>query len=226
MSQEQIKRLDELLNSRYSVRGFKPDLVPQETLEAIFTSAQRYPSNCNIQPCKTYVASGALRDQLSEALIKHIFAGIPPAPDFLYFDKFEGEHRDRRYACAMALYGAMGVERSDREGRQKASLRNYEFFDAPHVAFICMPKTYESVNIIDAGIYLQTLMLVMKAHGIGSCAQGALTFYPEPVKELLGIDEDLGIIVGLSFGYADMSVPANDTRTERALLDEVVTFLS
>ena len=72
--------------------------------------------------------------------------------------------------------------------------------------------------------YLQTLMLIMHAHGIGSCAQGALAYYPEPVKAALNIPEEIGILVGLSFGYEDEQVPANKTRTPRADLLDAVSF--
>jgi hypothetical protein len=120
----------------------------------------------------------------------------------------------------------MGVERNDKVGRAKAMLRNFELFDAPHVAFICIPPEFGKVNVLDIGIYLQTLMLAMHSHGVASCAQGALSLHPAPIKKLLGIDDDLGIIVGVSFGFEDTEVPANKTRTTREPIDKSVTFLS
>ena len=107
-----------------------------------------------------------------------------------------------------------------------AMMRNFEFFDAPHVAFICMPKSFGVVNALDIVIYLQTLTLVMQSHGVASCAQGALDFYPDPIKEMLAIPEEQGIVVGLSFGYEDKFHPANKTRTSRANLDDSVVFLN
>jgi nitroreductase len=224
MTQRPDTNIDTLLASRYSVRGFKPDPVPQTTLEAIFTTAQLAPSNCNTQPWTVYVASGETRQKLQQKLIALASANAPPSPDFSYFNKFTDEHRQRQIDCAAALYGCMSIERGDKIGRQKAAMRNFEFFDAPHVAYICIPKEFCAVNVVDAGIYLQTLVLAMHSHGVASCIQAVLTYYPKPAKELLGIDDASGVIVGLAFGYEDPSVPANDTRTSRAPLDEVVTF--
>ena len=47
----------------------------------------------------------------------------------------EGQSRARR-ACAGALYAAMGIARDDKAGRYDAWLRNFELFDAPHVAVV------------------------------------------------------------------------------------------
>lgn len=218
--------LDDLLSSRYSVRAFKPDPIPQATLDAIFTTAQMSPSNCNTQPWQVFVASGAKCDEVRQTLVDIVSAGTEPTPEFLYYDGFTKELRVRRVVCARELYDCMGVERNDKVGRAKAMLRNFELFDAPHVAFICIPPEFGKVNVLDIGIYLQTLMLAMHSHGVASCAQGALSLHPAPIKKLLGIDDDLGIIVGVSFGFEDTEVPANKTRTTREPIDKSVTFLS
>jgi len=225
MTDQNIKALNDLLSKRRSVRGYLSKPVPEDTLKACFEMAQRSPSNCNTQSWHVYVASGDTRARLRTALVDAVKGGSAPTPDFIYFDKFDSTHQKRRVKCAVELYENMGIERHDREGRGMAMLRNYEFFDAPHVAYICMPKNYDHVNVVDAGIYIQTLMLALTAHGISSVAQGALTFYPDPAKEILGIPEHLGVVVGLSFGYEDESVDANKTIMDRVPLDKSVTFL-
>ncbi|WP_298439651.1 nitroreductase [uncultured Ferrimonas sp.] len=216
--------LEQLLRSRRSVRGFTNQAIDSATLEQIFTEAQLSPSNCNTQPWQTYVASGNSCNQLRQGLVEQIMAGTPPKAEFDYFSKFSGEHRTRQVECAEALYGAMGIPREDKRGRMGALVRNYQFFDAPHVAFICMNKEYDIVNSLDIGVYLQTLMLVMEAHGVASCAQGALAYFPPLVKEVMGIPEQEGILVGISFGYEDPDVAANNARTSRAPLAQCVQF--
>ena len=47
--------------------------------------------------------------------------------------------------------------------------------------------------------------------------------FPGPVKELLGIPDEYGILFGMSFGYAD-DHPANKCRTDRVDLSEGVAF--
>ena len=41
----------------------------------------------------------------------------------------------------------------------RATLRNFEFFDAPHVAIVCMQKKFGVRVALDVGAYVQTLLL-------------------------------------------------------------------
>ena len=50
--------------ARHSVRGYLDKEVPQDVMNRIFEIAQQSPSNCNVQPWKVFVASGALKDRL------------------------------------------------------------------------------------------------------------------------------------------------------------------
>ena len=212
------------IQARRSVRGFLPQAIPPQTLEAIFSLAQAAPSNCNVQPWRVYVASGDKCVALRDSFMAQAAAGTAPAPDFGDLPVFEGEHRSRQVACAAALYGAMGIERDDKFGRLGALLRNFELFDAPHVAFIGMPRSYGVANALDVGIYLQTLLLAMTHYGVASCAQLSLSYYPDLVRDAFGIAPDMGILVGISFGYEDTTVAANNTRCGREELGQLVTF--
>lgn len=216
--------LEQAILQRRSVRGFLPTPVPQDILEQVFSLAQQAPSNCNIQPWYSYVASGATRDELRRRMVENISKGKPIMPDHEHLPKFEGLYRTRQVECAAALYNEMGIKREDHMGRMKATMRNFELFDAPHVVFIGMQKQFGITVALDVGIYIQTLMLVMTAHGIGSCAQGSMRYYPDDVREVFGLPDDIGIVLGISFGYEDESVPANRTRVGRAPLGENVVF--
>lgn len=226
MSQVPTESLFELLERRYSVRGFSDKSIDAETLKEIFTSAQQAPSNCNTQPWQAYVISGDRCKQFAKSLSEAVVSGAESKPDYDVTLGFFDEYRQRQVDCAYALYGSMGIERGDKTGRMAAMLRNYEFFGAPHVVFIAMPKTFGIVNTLDVGIYLQTLVLAMEAYGVGSCVQGALAYYPDLVRKELGLPEDdsMQILCGISFGYEDKSAAANNTRTVRAPLSENVSF--
>ena len=207
---------------RYAV--FWINRVPREVLERIFDIAQWAPSNCNIQPWRVYVASGAARDRIRDRLLENVMKGVPPNPDYDYPGKFEGDYRRRQVECAVAMYSEMGIAREDGAGRARASMRNFELFDAPHAAFIGMHKSFGTTVAVDVGMYAQTLMLAMSAYGIGSCAQGSLRYYPDVVREEFGLDDETRILFGISFGYEDPEVPANRTRTTRDDVAAAVLF--
>ena len=213
-----------LLEKRYSVRAYLDTPVEDSLLETIFKQAQSAPSNCNVQPWQTCVVSGQKIDLLKDDLLKAVMSGTPPNPDFNWLPKYEGIHRERQFGSANALYSSIGVTREDKQGRQLAMLRNWSFFDAPHVAFFTMDKYLDIMGSVDLGIYAQSLSLIMSEHGISNCMQGALGQFPDPVKKALNIPEQRGILFGMSFGYADESAPVNKTRTEREDITNAVSF--
>ena len=218
--------LEEAIRARRSVRGFVDKPVPAAVLERVFALAQWAPSNCNIQPWQVFVASGAARDRIRAKLMANVTSSVPMNPDYDYPGKFSGAYRDRQMACAVAMYSEMGIGRDDHAGRARASLRNFELFDAPHVAFIGMHESFGTTVAVDVGMYAQTLMLAMTAHGIGSCAQGSMRYYPDVVREEFGAPREIKILFGISFGYEDSEVDANRTRTVRSPLGENVVFRS
>jgi hypothetical protein len=215
--------LDEAIRERRSVRGFLPTPVPRDVLEEVLGLAQRAPSNCNVQPWRVYIASGDALEKLREALLEAVTTGASPVM-VTPIDEFLGGYRQKQVACAVELYGKMGIERNDRLGRLKAGLRNFQFFDAPHVAYICMARSFGIGVALDVGMYVQTLMLAMQSRGIGSCAQAALRAFPEIAAQHLGIPDDEQILCGLSFGYEDSTVPANQTRQPRDPISGNVFF--
>lgn len=216
--------LIDAIYSRRSVRGYLDKEVPQETLNRIFEIAQQAPSNCNVQPWKVYVASGELKDRLREEMVANTAGGVAPNPDYEYRGDFVDDYRRRQVECAVALYSKMGIERGDKEGRMRAVLRNFEFFDAPYIAFIGMDPKFGTTVAIDVGMWAQTLMLTMVAFGLHSCPMGTMRNYPDMVREAFDIQDGTKILFGISFGYEDSQVAANETRTTRDPITTNVEF--
>ena len=217
--------LDQTIRERRSVRGYFADRpVPRSVLEEALELAQRAPSNCNVQPWRVFVATGPARDRLRVALCEAVSAGqMPDAEDAL--DSFEGPYRRLQVDCAVTMYREMGIARDDYEGRMRATLRNFELFDAPHVAIVCMHKNFGVRVALDVGAYVQTLLLALWSRGVASCAQASLSSYPTIVRRELSIPDDLRVLCGISFGYEDPAISANNTRQARAPVTENVTFL-
>jgi len=211
---------------RHSVRGFLDKEVPQDILNRVFEIAQKTPSNCNVQPWKVYVASGELKGRLRQQMMEKAAAGVAPNPDYPFRSTFENEYRTRQIECAVALYSKMGIGRGDKEGRMRASMRNFEFFDAPYIAFLGMNPDFGTTVAVDVGMFAQTLMLTMVAFGLHSCPMGTMRNYPELVRDVFEIQDDTRILFGLSFGYEDTSVVANETRTTREDISANIVFRS
>ena len=218
--------LVEAVYERRSVRGFLDKEIPQDVLNRIFEIAQKAPSNCNVQPWKVYVASGELKDKLKQKMVENVTSGVDANPDYPYRSTFENEYRKRQVDCAVALYSSMDIGRDDKEGRMRASLRNFEFFDAPYIAFIGMNPAFGTTVAIDVGMWAQTLMLTMVSFGLHSCPMGTMRNYPDLVREAFQVKDDTRILFGISFGYEDVKVAANNTRTSREDIAANIEFRS
>ena len=184
------------------MRAFLPVAVAPELLEQVFRVAQSAPSNCNTQPWVVHVVSGKKLAKLGALLQEAVERG-EYSMDFPYSGQYEGKCRERQHEAAALLYGVMGIARDDREARQQAFLRNFAFFGAPHVAFLFLPEEFSLREAADLGMYAQNLMLTMRAAGLGSCAQTALGFHANQVREFLGVPPAMKLLFGISFGYED-----------------------
>ena len=222
---EATETFKNIVNNRRSVRAFLPEPVSESILHSVFATAQRAPSNCNTQPWEVAVASGNAIERLRK-LIPEAFAAGQWTMDFPYDGKYEGVYKERQHGAAAELYGAMGIGREDKALRQAQFMKNFEFFDAPHVAFLFLPEPFGIREAADLGMYAQNLMLSMTAHGLASCPQTALSFMADLVRRELGIGEHNKLLFGISFGYEDTNNSANKCWTDRAAVTEAVSFHS
>lgn len=216
---------DDIVTSRHSLRAFLPQAVDEETLARIFSVAQWAPSNCNSQPWVVHVVSGDKLETLRADMPERFSTGNI-SMDFPYDGVYEGVYKERQYGAAQALYDAAGIARADKVRRNEQFMRNFTFFDAPHVAFLFLPEPFGLREAADLGMYAQTLMLTLTAHGLGSCPQTALGFQADYVREQLGIAGSNKLVFGLSFGYPNPDDPVNACATDRATVSDTVAFHS
>ena len=187
--------LDQTILERRSIRKFLPAPVPRGLVDEALALAQHAPSNSNIQPWRLVFASGAARDRLKEALLKvadHEAPHIPALPKAF-------EHY--RYELGAEVYGSMGIPIADTARHAAAVMRNFEFFGAPLAGIVCMHRDLGPADALSVGMYLQTLMLVLTARGLGTCVEVSVAGYPDVVRAELNIPRELTIICGLAVGY-------------------------
>ncbi len=222
---KQAEVFDDIVTSRHSLRAFLPRAVDEDTLNTVFSVAQRAPSNCNSQPWVVHVVSGEKLETLRAEMPGRFVAGNI-SMDFPYDGVYHGVYKERQYGAAQSLYDSVGISREDKAKRNEQFMRNFTFFDAPHVAFLFLPEPFGLREAADLGMYAQTLMLTLTAHGLGSCPQTALGFQADYVREQLGIEASNKLVFGISFGYPDPDDPVNNCVTDRATVAQAVAFHS
>ncbi|WP_428676411.1 nitroreductase [Reyranella sp.] len=221
-------RVSEAVNSRRSMRVFKPDPVAKADIEWIIENANRSASNGNLQPWKLYVTMGAARKRLSAAILSAMDAGDngPGAEYNVYPQEMTPVYDARRKLVGKQLYTLLGVPRGDAAGMMKQFRKNYEFFDAPVGMILSVEKRMGNGQWIDCGIFLDQLMLLAREKGLHTCPQAAFSRYQHVVRRELNIPEDQTVICGLALGYADPDVVPNSLITDRAPIQDFTTWFS
>ncbi len=221
-------RVSEAVNSRRSMRVFKPDPVSREDIEWIITNASRAASNGNLQPWKLYVTMGKARERLSAAILAAIDANDhgSGAEYNVYPKDFAAVYDARRKLVGKQLYTLLGVPRGDAAGMARQFRKNYEFFGAPAGLILCVDRGMGNGQWIDCGIFLDQLMLLAREKGLHTCPQAAFSRFQHVVRRELKVPEEQVVICGLALGYADPDEIPNNLITERAPLADFTTWFS
>jgi nitroreductase len=213
----------EAVASRRSVRAFLDKPVPQETVVRVLEAARMTPSGCNYQPWEAIV----LRGDPLKALQDVLMASEPDDPleyDFSAPGTVE-KYKQRLSAVGAAMYGAMRIGREDTDQRELFSRENLTSFGAPVLLLAHFPKLMKEAQWSDVGMWLQTIMLLLRDEGLDSCPQEWMGVYGRTIKAHLGLSDDTLLFCGLAIGWRDPDHPVNNFERERVPLNEQVTFL-
>ena len=219
----------EAVESRRAVRGFTDEDVPREVLERVLGAAARSPSSANMQPWHVYVATGSTLAELKRRTGERVAAGDPgDEREFAMYpdlDALGPSYQERRASTAEQRYRELGIAREDRAARGRAVAANWDCFGATAALFCYVDRGMGSPQWADLGMYLQTVMLLLRAEGLHSCPQMAWSVYRRTVASLISPPAGLVLFCGMSIGFEDADEAARHARTGRAPLGETVTFV-
>ncbi|NUR50910.1 MAG: nitroreductase [Hamadaea sp.] len=211
--------------TRQSIRRFTGRPVPREALERVLAVAAHAPSGSNLQPWHIYVLSGEPLADLKKRVAVRVAAGDTGDPrEFaIYPPELRPPYLERMAALGEGRYGALGIARDDAAARARLRAENWDCFGAGTALFCYLDRDMPLPRWSDAGIYLQTVMLLLRAEGLHSCTQEAWAEYHRSVAEVIAPPPERMLFCGMSIGYADPAVA--HPRIRRAELSETVTFL-
>ncbi|MCK9992101.1 MAG: hypothetical protein Dbin4_00621 [Alphaproteobacteria bacterium] len=216
----------EAVHARKSVRAFLSTPVPEDTIRKILADAARAPSGGNVQPWKTYVLAGAVRDELVRSLRDKWASGnYGEGTEYAIYPKDLGEpYMSRRRDVGFKLYELAGIARDDKIGRLNQMFRNFELFDAPVCMIFTIDRNMGAPQWADLGMYIQTVALLALDHGLATCMQEAWANWHKTLTEMLSIPSEEMVFCGIALGYEDKTAAVNTLRSERAGLDDVKFF--
>jgi len=214
--------VSEALQSRISCRAFLDDHVPEKTVRSILAGAAQAPSGGNLQPWRIYALAGpALQALLAQ--VRERMKETPRGDGMeyaIYPAGLKEPYAARRFKCGEDLYATMDIAREDKLGRIEQFKRNFEFFGAPVGLFLYLDRTMGPPQWADCGMYLQSLMLLAREHGLHTCPQESWAQWHSIVAAHIDPPDELMLFCGVALGYMDEQAAVNSLRTERAGLDE------
>ena len=212
--------ISDFLASRRTTRDFLPTPVPQDLLDAILKDALTAPSWSNTRPFKIAVATGDKRDRISaefQARWNNVARNTSrgwkgklsllltryglPTSNRLVAKPYHKDLKPAQARLGAELFGTLGIARDDRKARDAWWGTNYNFYGAPTELFIYIHKSLGIFAASDAGLMMENLMLSAHAHGLGTCAQGAVAIWDDVVRKEFDISKNYRLLCGIAIGY-------------------------
>ena len=218
-------QVHEAVTSRHSIRAFLSTPVPPDTVRQVLATAARAPSGGNLQPWHIDVLAGEPLARFRETMRGVLASGQQQAPEYaVYPPELRAPWRDRRFEVGEAMYGHLGIAREDKAARRRWFANNFDFFGAPLALFCTVDRRMGPPQWSDLGMYLQTVMLLLREQGLDSCAQECWSIYPDTVREALHWPDGRMLFCGMAIGYRDAAHPVNALVSSRAPEDEWLRF--
>ncbi len=217
--------VQEAVASRHSIRAFLPTPVDGDVIRRVLAAAARAPSGGNVQPWHIDVLAGESLAELRRHMQARLAAGeTEPAAYDIYPRELRSPWRERRFQVGEAMYARLGIPREDKAARRRWFANNYDFFGAPLALFCSVDRTMGSPQWSDLGMFLQTVMLLLRAEGLDSCPQECWALYPATVGSMLQLPPERMLFCGMAIGQRDPAHPVNALVSERAPAGEWLRF--
>lgn len=220
--------VSEAVASRRSIRAFLDTPVDIASLRDLIARAGRAPSGGNLQPWQVHVVQGDAMTRLKALMAERVAeAPMGEGAEYAVYPADMAPHFEtRRRGVGTAMYQALGIARDDRDRRRAVFADNFRFFGAPVGLFCHIERTHGPPQWSDCGMFLQTLMLLLREAGLDSCPQEAWAMYPRTVDTFLGVGAGHMLFTGMAIGFRDPAAAVNGFAVERALEEEWLRFVS
>lgn len=225
--------LKEAIKKRKSIRAYKPDHVPVQTIKEILEIATHAPSSVNSQPWEFYIITGEKLSELKHAYVEQVNSGTSPDPEIAIPRQkgsapgLEGIYRERQVALAKQLFQLLGITKDDKEKMADWHRKAYRFYDAPAVIVCVIDRVLKGGwPLVDIGVVAYSIALTAMDYGLGTCIMRGIVDYPHQLRKVVNIPDSKQTIVGIAIGYPDVDHPANRLETEREMIDNIVTILN
>lgn len=215
--------VSEAVDKRMSVRKFLSDPVSDDMMRSLLADASRAPSGGNLQPWRVYVVNGEAMTRLREYLPTQ--EPMDPPEYDMYPKEMTDPYKSNVFRIGEMMYATIGVAREDKQARRAQFAQNNDFFGAPASIFLFIDRQMNQPQWSDAGMFLQTFMLLAVERGLGTCPQEYWSIRHKAISSFVGAPANEMLFCGVAVGHVDKSAPINTLRSERMPLEQWATFV-
>jgi nitroreductase len=209
------------MKGRRSVRAYQEKPVSRRDIEAVIAAAGLAPSAINLQPWEFIVSYGEEKERLVSRLKK--------------------AHAERKVSCGPGTAKPLPQKYTERSRQALAVMEpkisqtgisfnrfieegSCSFYGAPIAIIVTIDRVFPAIRYLDVGLGVSYLLLAAQAKGLSTCPIGLIVAYADDITDVLNISPEKEILLGISMGYADESAPANDFKTGREELSEILNW--
>lgn len=192
------QKIYELIESRKSIRKYKPDPIPKEVLDRVLNAGLHGPSGKNRQNWRFFVVQGKKRDDYLKYSQKS-WLGIK--------DILQKKLKPSLYQFTERFFFTLG--------------------DAPVIIFCYSVNDEEEryhTSIGSVYMAVENMILAATAEGLGTCPMGAPLEIKDEVDEFLNIKKyakeesgEMELLCALVLGYPDHEPPKAPRQLERRI---------
>lgn len=213
-------QVEDALKSRHAVRDFTDQPVAKETIQEIVRLAQQTPSWVNSEPWRVYVATGQSLTQIRQGCLDLAAQKVVTNPDLKTMSRDDWDARPQKLMQDWGHALVHSFTDFD-EAHTVMTGASDALNNAPAILFVTIPKQTPDWAILDAGAFMQSLLLAATAKGLGAIPTYNSVRYPQVVRQVLGIPETERLPVGVELGY-ESSAKVNAFRAQRPDLSDVL----
>ena len=194
--------IDSIIRGRRSIRKYKSDAVPKETIEEILNTAFWAPTGMNLQNWEVIVVSGKTRNSIAEAVSKakpRIEAGLReflPEKIVQFSLKFF-ENFDDAPVLILVYVPKIPVKLNEAMGNQ-------ERYDV---------ERYRLTALLSAAAFAQNILILAYERGLGTCWMTDPKRAEDEINKILGIEEK-ELVACIPIGYP-VQTPPEPPRKEK-----------
>jgi nitroreductase len=172
----------DVVRARHSVRDFRRDPVPRETIERIVAAAALAPSSQNEQPWSFYVMTGESRHELGKII----------AQTTIHLAEYMDVLGPKRYQESVDWYSSLG--------------------DAPVLIAVVAPVSNEELETLNrhlsVGAAIENLLLAAVDEGLAACNITFSHWVEDEIAQMLELPPAHAVLTVVAVGFGSDVLPA------------------